>query len=287
VRLLVNGAPLNIAGVAKIQPIRSWPQFDPEAPPTSSGALASDGARVVGIGASVPLALVLGRLGAPRVSADGTIVAALRSSRARTTLLVGPASGPLRTRFTAASISGLSFDPAGDLLFATGAGAASRILEVPSSGALRRVLVPRSVRDRGISAVAVSRDGSRIALVVGPPGGAALVVGAVTVDHGVQSVVGTATVIPGADDVEGVAWAGANEIVTTVRESAQRRGVVETTVDGYQPRTLPRTGLPSEPSEVAAAPGQPILAVADGAVWRSVGSLWARVRTGTDPSYAG
>jgi hypothetical protein len=287
VRLLVNGAPLNIAGVAKVQPIRSWPQFDPEAPPTSSGALGSDGGRIVGIGSPVPPALAHGQFDAATLTADGTTVAALRTSRGRTTVLVGPGTGPLRARFKAASVSALSVDPGGDLLFATGIGAASRLLEVPSTGAVRRVAVPRAVRDRGISALAISRDGSRIAMIVGPPGSAALVVGAMTEDHGAQSVVGPAVVIPGADDAQGVAWAGANTIVTTVRVSAQRRGVIETTVDGYQPRALTRAGLPSDPTQVAAAPGQPVLAVADGAVWRLVGALWIRVRDGSDPSYAG
>jgi hypothetical protein len=287
VRLLVNGAPLSITGVAKVQPIGSWPQFDPETPPTTTGALLSDEGRVVDVGGRVPTAFTHRSLASPAISADGATVAALRRHGGRTTLLVGPAEGPLRGRWSAANISGPSFGPQGQVLVVVGTGARARILEVPKVGRVRRVAVPRTVRGQGISQLAVSRDGSRVALVVGPPGDQELLVGGLARTHGTTSVVGSALVIAGTQDVQGIAWAGANELVTTVRESARRRVVVETPVDGYQPETLPHTGLPSEPTQVAAAPGQPVLAGADGAVWMSSGSRWDRVRSGSDPSYAG
>jgi hypothetical protein len=58
-------------------------------------------------------------------------------------------------------------------------------------------------------------------------------------------------------------------------------------VDGYEPVTLLATGLPKDPTDVAGAPGQPVLATADGEVWMLTGVAWHRLRAGGFPSYAG
>jgi Lipoprotein LpqB beta-propeller domain/Sporulation and spore germination len=287
VRLLVNGAPLTVTGVARVQSTGSWPQFDPAAPPTSRGALFTQDGRIAGVGATVPTSLTGRGLFAPSVSPDGATAAALSRVGGRTTLLVGPAAGTLQPRWTAASISAPSFDPQGDVVADVGIGVRSKLLEVPVEGPVHRVLVPSSLRRVAISAVAISRDGSRIAMVTGPPANQALAVGDLTTVHGVLSISSSTLVIPGRQDVEGVAWAGANEIVTTVRQSAHRREVVEAGVDGYQIHQLLQAGLPNDASEVAAAPDEPILAFAGGAVWSLSSSRWVSVRSGRDPSYAG
>jgi Lipoprotein LpqB beta-propeller domain/Sporulation and spore germination len=288
VRLLVNGSPLSVPGIQRVQPIDSWARFDPDAPPAARGALGSDVGHIVGIAAPVPASLSNGgRLSAPAVSADGSMVAALASHGSRTVLRVGPPTGVLTSRLSASVISAPAFDPQGDVLVAVGAGARSRIAEVPPIGAVRRVTVAASIRALGITALAVSRDGSRIALVAGPPGDGALFVGAVAGTAGRLSVVNAQVVIPATSDVAGVAWQGANQIVTTVRRSAHRRAVLETGVDGYSTRLEPEGGLPPTPTLVAAAPNQPLLAFAGGSIWTLSDVRWQRVRTGSDPSYAG
>jgi Lipoprotein LpqB beta-propeller domain/Sporulation and spore germination len=287
VRLLVAGVPLSAAGVARVQPIGSWPQFDPATPPTSRGALFVEDGRVVGVGATVPASLAAHGLESPTISADGTTAAALRASGHRTTLLVGPAAGTLQPRWTAPSIVSPAFDALGDVVAVVGLGARSKLIEVPVEGPVRQVSIPAALRAQGISAVAISRDGSRIAMVVGPAARQALVVGSLTSVDGVLAIGSSSLVVSGGHDVYGVAWAGASELLTTVRQSTHRREVVETGVDGYQLEELPHTGLAPDPTQVAAAPGQPTLAVAGGAVWMLAGSRWGRVATGRDPSYAG
>jgi sporulation and spore germination protein/lipoprotein LpqB-like beta-propeller protein len=287
VRLLVNGAPLSVPGIARVQQIGSWPQFDPATPPTARGALLSDHGRLIGLGRSVPVSLSVGPLIAPAVSADGTTVAALRPGRHRMTLMVGSALGTVRARLSGPWLSAPAFDPQGDVVVISGVGARSRLMEVPVTGAVRPVLVPRAVRRAGISAMTVSRDGSRIAMVVGPVGERQLLVGALTSAHGGLAVEGINLVIPGSSDVSGVAWAGGNEIVTTVRASKTSRVVLETGVDGYEPQTVDGLGAPADPTQVAAAPDQRMLVVADGAVWMLAGSRWQRVHAGQSASYAG
>lgn len=287
VQLLNNGAALSSTGVASVQSIGAWPQFDPETPATSNGALLSDRGHVVGFDRSVPSSLLHRALFAPVVSADGGAVAALQRVAGRMTLLIGPADGPLRPRLTTAQLSAPTFDPQGDVVVVSGAGAQSNVIEVPREGRARVVEVSADIRQEGIGAVAISRDGSRIAMVVGPPGVHALVVGALSLTRHGLVINGGAVVIQAARDVQGVAWAGANEIVTTVRQGVNRRAVVETTVDGYSQHVVTSSGLPPDPTQVAAAPGQSVLAGVGGRVWSLSVRRWKRVAAGGAPSYSG
>jgi hypothetical protein len=288
IRLLDNGAPLTATGVPSQQGIDAWPQFDPQAKPTSFGGLFSNQGHVVAISRTVPVPLQTAGLLAPTVSANGATVAALRAvSGGLTTLLVSTADGSFVRRLTAARLSSPTFDPQGDVVVVRGAGKDSTLIEVPPDGHKREVDVHPEISQQGISAVAISRDGSRIAMVVGPPGRTELVVGTVSVTNGALVINGGLTVIPAGQDVQGVAWAGANEIVTTVRLGARRRAVVETSVDGYTVTAMPSAGLTAAPTEVAAAPGQPVLAAGGGGIWSLSARHWTRVASGSDPSYAG
>jgi hypothetical protein len=287
IRLLDNGAPVSTSGVASVQPIGAWPQFDPQTPPTSFGALLSSHGHVAGMDRAVPAPLLHRTVFAPAVSANGATLAALQQVGKVVTLLIGPADGPLHARLHSVRFSSPTFDPQGDVVVVNGAGAHSTLVEVPRVGRPSEVDVSPEIRQEGISAIAMSRDGSRIAMVVGPPGRAALVVGTVSVTNGALVINGGADVIAAGQDVRGVAWAGANEIVTTVRVGAGHRAVVEATVDGYTENVLGAAGLTAAPTQVAAAPGQPLLAAAGGGIWALSDHRWKRVATGVDPSYAG
>jgi hypothetical protein len=287
VRLLDNGTPLTGVGVPEDQSIGSWTQFDPAAPPTSSGALLSHAGRVVSVGRPVPTGLAGRGLADPAVSADGATVAALRQQGGRATLLVGSADGSVSERLSSGQLSAPAFDPLGDVVVVSGSGVESTVVLVPRRGQVRQVSVSPSIQEQGISQLAISRDGSRVALIVGPSGQRSLIVAGLSLAHGVDVISGGALVIPAADDAQGLAWAGADEVVTTVRESGARRVVVETGVDGYRPHIVASTGLPVDPTQVAAAPGQPLLVAAGGGIWTITNRQWQRVSTGNDPSYAG
>jgi murein DD-endopeptidase MepM/ murein hydrolase activator NlpD len=285
VRLLDNGAPLTNDVVPSLQPIGSFAEFDPNPPPAVTGALLSGPAGVVGRGRSAPLSLAHRGLDSPVVSADGSTVAALRVRR-RTTLLLGLSSGPLLPRLTAARVSALGFDPAGDLFVVEGSASGSRVVEVPRVGAVRRVRLPAQLRDQGISALVISRDGSRVAMAVGPNGARSLVVATLSALHAVPVISGTSVVIPATRDVRGVAWAGADQVVTTGLRPGGGRAVIESSIDGYRVHSVTAVGLPAEPVQVAAAPGQPLLATAGGHVWSLSNGRWHSVSPGKDPSYA-
>lgn len=287
VQLLVNGTALSAPDVASLQAVRAWPQFDPAAPPSTSGALLVRSGEAAGLGTSVPAALVRRRLSSPAQSADGAVVAGLRIQPGGVSLMVGPATGPLVARASAGSISAPTFDPQDDVFAAQSGPGGDRVVEYPARGAARVLDLPVQLAVEPIQAIALSRDGSRIAVVVGPTGDTALMVGTIASPPSHPAIRDVHLVVPAGRDVQGVAWAGAGELVTTVHESAGRRGVIEASVDGYHVAALTGVGLPASPDQVAAAPGRRILAATDGAIWALAGRQWVRAATGTDPSYAG
>jgi hypothetical protein len=285
VRLLADNAPLTSREVASVQSVRSWEDFDPAAPPTSKGALIARGTSVGAIGTLVPPALSHRRLLAPARSADGAVVAALRPDRQQ--LLVGGLNGSLRVRVSAGALSDPTLDPAGDVFVAASTPFGERILDVPRAGRPRAVALPDALRGEHIDALAISRDGSRIALVVGPPRHANLEIGTISSlpDHPVIHDVWPITTAD--QGVAGIAWLAANEVVTTTRTQPGHRSVVEVSIDGYQQQILPTAGAPPAPDQVAAAPGQRVLISASGGVWSLAGNAWVRRASGSDPSYAG
>jgi hypothetical protein len=172
------------------------------------------------------------------------------------------------------------------VLAISGRGAGADIVEVSEHSPVRLVSIPPAVRAQGVSAVSVSRDGARVALVAGPAGQRSLLVGTLSTGRGVPRISGLTELLPADRDVRGVAWASATSLVTTAAVKHGRRAVVRTSIDGYRPHVLSRIGLPARPHQVAAAPGQPILTTAGGAVWSLVAGRWHRASTGRDPSYA-
>jgi hypothetical protein len=285
VRLLADNTPLTSREVANVQTVRLWQEFDPAAPPTSLGALTSRGGTVGALGTLVPPALVHRRVKEPARSADGAAVAAIRSGRRQ--LVVGGVNGPLRARVTATDLTAPAFDPAGDVFVAARTSHGQRILEVASAGRPRPVALPATLRGKQIDALTISRDGSRIALVVGPAGRAELEVGTISSlpDHPVIHDVWP--VLTADRGVAGVAWLAANEVLTTARTQPGHRSVIQVSIDGYQQQVLPTAGAPPAPRQVAAAPGQRVLVAANGGIWSLAGTAWVRRANGTDPSYAG
>jgi hypothetical protein len=284
VRLIEGGIPLSAPGIASTQSIGAWRRFSPDRAAVTPGALAADDGTVVGIGMTVPAAFDSHGFSAPAISADGQRVAAVRNGPTGPTVQVGPASGPLQSPLAAAPDTAPVFDPAGDTFVVTGAPPRSTMYELTVSHTLRVVSLPASLARQRISAISVSGDGARIAIVAGPSDAAALYVGALDTSRGRTTVRGPRVVVPAGQAVRGVAWAGADDLATTVRVSAKRRVVLTTPVDGYQPHEVTTVGLPDDPTQVAAAPGEQLLVAASGVIWSLSGGHWVHVSSGADPT---
>jgi hypothetical protein len=285
-RLLIDGEPFVAPGVSPLE--TATKAFDPSVSPLQRGLLFVRNQRIHGLGEPVPEALAhIPGLSSPVTNADGTAAAALRRRRARVELLIGGSSGPVSVRLIASRITAPSFDPAGDVVVAADTADGGRIVELSGSGKTEVVGAPASLLAEGITDLAVSPDGTRIAMVVGGRGPRSLVVGMLRLRRGHPEVVGVHPVITSQFDVRGLAWNGPGEIVTTMLGTGRQRVVVGTDTLGYAPHELSATRLPGSPVQVADAPGERPFAVSGGTLYRLVGTRWQRVSTGADPAYAG
>jgi hypothetical protein len=286
VQLLVDGEPLIVPGFSTLQsPSKA---YDPNLEPAQHGLLYVRGGRVHGIGETVPAALAhrFG-LSAPAISADGTAVAALSRHGVRQQLLVGAATDAVSRRLTASQITAPSFDPSGDVVVVAGTGTGSRIIKLSGGGNTERISAPASLLAAGITDLAISPDGTRLAMVVGARGPRSLMVGLIRTHRGQQQLVGVRQVIGADSHVRGLAWEGAGQIITTMIGSDGKRVVISTDTIGYAVRELSSTRLPGRPVQVADAPGERPYAVAGGRLYRLLGGRWQPVSPGVDPSYAG
>jgi hypothetical protein len=286
VQLLVDGEPLIVPGFSTLQsPSKA---YDPNLEPAQHGLLYVSGGRVLGIGEAAPAALAhrVGLTG-PAISADGTAVAALRRHRGGQQLLVGAARDTVSVRLTASQITSPSFDPSGDVVVVAGTGAGSRILKLSGGGRREQISAPASLLAAGITDLAISPDGTRLAMVVGSRGPRSLMVGLIRSRHGQLQLVGVRQVISGDSNVRGLAWEGAGQIITTMIGSDGKRVVVGTDTIGYAVHELSSTRLPGRPVQVADAPGERPYAVASGTLYKLLRGRWQPVSPGVDPSYAG
>jgi hypothetical protein len=284
VRLLANGEPLEAPGVSSLQLITSWPQFDPAPASASHGALLVVQRRVVGLGATVPVALHHGRMVAASRSADGLTVAAVTQEGSGQALLVGRASSHrLDTRLRDSALSAPTFGPGGSVITATSSGAVYSVL---ATGAKRRVGLAGRLRHGTIRGISMSRDGSRVALVIANKAGNELDLATVVRSGARLSFRNPRVVVPASSDVSGVAWADADDVVTTVAIRGART-LVSVGTNGYQVRDLSGPGLPGNVDWVAAAPSERLLASGPDGTWQLAGRRWRRVSGGTAPTYAG
>lgn len=284
VRLLANGTPLEAPGASSLQLVPAWPQFDPDAPPTSAGALLIDHGRVVGLDTTPPALLRDRRLAAVNRSADGLVVAAVQDVGTSRHLLVGNSSSArLRDRLHDVMTTSPTFGPDDEVIAATSKGA---VYAVAANGSKQRVALPGGFRGKAMRGISVSRDGTRVALVIATAGGNELDLATVVEAAGRLSFRKPRVVVPATSDVSGLAWADADEIVTTVALRGGR-SVVEVGTSGYQVHDLSGPGLPEGVDEVAAAPKQHVLAAGPGGTWQLAGNRWRRVSGATAPAYAG
>jgi hypothetical protein len=289
VRILVEGGPLAVPDQPINQSVKAWPTVNPApAPPSSIGAYARGGEwHLTGSPGTLASAAGLSDLA---MSFDASRIAAVYGREPLTSLLVGKRGGELTTRVTARSLATPTFDAAGTVYVVAERPAGQMVLSVLPDGPVQRVDVAANLTDRRIQRLALSHDGARVAVVLGPSGHARLLVGRVVVAHdGRQTRLrfeAFRDVLRGADDVRGLAWDGGDQILTTVADATGGRELVAVDVDGYATRTIPTTTVSGEPVDVAAAPGRPILVTAGGGVWRNDSSgAWTRLGNGDQPVY--
>lgn len=279
VRLLADGAPLTVPGAATRQPITSWSRFDPSAPPSSSdvlyvraGHLSATGGDASALARSDPGdALSVAR------SRDGKTIAVVQQAGAGVQLLTGALGHRLTVRLAATAMTPPTFDAEGDVITVASGRAGRRVMAVTPAGSVHRLGVDATLPAGGVSALRVSRDGARVAALVGS---GTLMVGRVVAGQGGPSLAGFRSIDAGLKAVQGLSWTAADTLVVTAAGPLGRRQIVETDFDGYASRVVTTDRMRGSPVDVSGAPGQPLYAVTDrGAVWVDVEG-WRRVGAG-------
>jgi hypothetical protein len=283
VRLLADGSPVVLAGVPVDQPRTAWSSYDPASPPRVAGVFYSAPAGWRGVNGGDPQAVGGGRLAAVAESNDGNRIAGIHSGR----LFVGPAGRTLTSRLHADTFTRPTFDRAADVFTVATRGARRWVAEVTTDGALRTVPADRSLLAQPVQQLRMSRDGARVAAIIGAVGHGRLVVGRVVVDRGTTRLTGFRAVLPRTPDVRGLAWDGADVLMVTAVGARVGRELLAVDVNGYGFRSVSTAGLAAQPVDVAAAPGRPVLVEAGASVWRDDATVgWRRIGRGHQPSYA-
>jgi hypothetical protein len=278
-----------------LQQLSDWRGFGPDGLSASTpGYFVKNGA--VWTTEDAPLAGPAGRstYGAVAValSTNGSSLAVVRrASGGRRVLLVGSA-GRLRPMVTGSTLTAPTWASEAGEVWTVQDG--RNVVLVPAHGRATRVVAPLE-RIGPVRALRLSRDGSRVAVVVGPAGRERLHVGVVIRDNnGSVRIERLRELDVGEVPVSDVSWSDALTLVALVRAGQQDSALYAVGIDGLGGSRLVSTaGLPGPPAAVAAAPTLPLLTVAAGALWRTPATdeRWTRVSQGggTDsaPAYPG
>jgi hypothetical protein len=284
IEIYLEGQPISPrnAPARILQRLGDWRSFDPDGLAVSTaGYFIRDGAVLTTANTPVSGPAGSGVYGATSVgvSTDQRSMAVVGSGPGTSVgLCLGRTGGSLRRVLTGTSLSPPTWGAAVDEVWTVKDG--REIVLVQAGGQASRVTSPMLDRLGPIWALRLSRDGARVALVVGPAKGQHLYLGVVVRQNGAVRIDGLRAADVGAGPVSDVSWSDALTVTVLVRARQEDSGLYTVSIDGRTSGQLVSTsGLPAPPFAVAAAPNLPLLAVAAGAVWSTPGSgePWTRV----------
>lgn len=307
-QILAGGAPLNVPGQGAPQSRDDWPSYDPDVLDSDAAVYYSrDGSVRSPVDNPAP-----GAAGVAQIN-DGKILRSVRGVPLRHPVVasgrlaaLGPAgdgvglytgalsSGPLTVVWRAAAMTPPAFDVRGRLwTVVTDTAGKQRVLMVPQGGRPTYVSAPDLVTG-DVQQLRPSRDGTRVAAVLGAPGARQVYIGRVAEHAGTVSLGGFHPVLSDRYvDVADVGWLDADRIVVLVKTndtgSTAGRFPLVAAVDGWPglEATVLTAGLPSdEPLQIAAAPGgHRLLVSVGGQIWGSASGIWQPIAVGEDPAY--
>ena len=285
VQITVNGQPLPVPGVGAIQPITSWPLDDPDA--LSSLALGHGvdkrGLLTIGKDNEVSGIKVKPDLVLPGVSLDSSRVAGLSPDRriVYESRLVDGSTGV--RRYTGRALSRPSWDRSG-AFWVVDRGVGLVMVKDGQATTMPVAEMPTGVTDADLISAAVSRDGTRMALLVGRGTRVEPLVARIERVGDQVRVASPRRVESTLTEAVDLAWADADTLAVLGTSGASSLEVLLLDVGSSR---LRRVGAPEEAATLAAAPSRPVLIGAAGAIYRSSGSTWTKITEGQYPVYPG
>lgn len=285
--LNAGGQTLDVPGAPNPQPIDSWSAFDPNAMPWGTTAYGVLGGRVIDLDRTPPLPIPGGAgLASPplsgiAVSLRGDLIAGLDAD-AR--LWIGTtAAGTTLT--PAAAEPGQSRPSFGRGPEAWVVGPDGKLRRVTASGEATEVQVDGLPPKAQLESIAMSRDGTRVALTVRRGPRTYVMLAIVTVREEVRRVESPVRVDNRLTTVTDVAWADDDRLIVLGVEGAGAPSIFDIDLSRGQVRSL---GAPPGATRIAAAPGAPILAATiDERVWTYSSGPWRLGPEGSSPAYPG
>jgi hypothetical protein len=286
VRMSVGGQTVAVPGAGAVQPIDSWATYDPDVLPDAALAYATEPRGLVSIDLDGAVSVV-GRtrpdIIRPAVSLDSTRIAGIGPEGASLWEARLGADQTATRRYVGSDLSTPSWDRLGAVWVVDRGRGLIRVRDgvasvVPVMG------LPKGVRESDLTGVAVSRDGTRMALLVRR--GTRVEPLVARLENSVESVRVSApqrieSVITEAVDL---AWQDADTLLVLGRSGASSLEVVALGVGASRVR---RAGAPEGAVTIAAGPGRATLVGTAQDLYRNGGSTWNRLAPGTDPTYPG
>jgi hypothetical protein len=295
VTVLRDGQPLGIAGTPLEQSTDDWVSLDPDYAPADAvghyvldGALrrATDATPAPGPAGSGAYGLVSAGVSVdPRTSGLGLMAGVsttVSPSGSPATLYAGPYGGDL-----APVLAGRSFTTpttAGTRAEVWTVRDGSEVVRLPAGGTPQTVNVTTLAGLGRATVFQLSPDGVRAALVIEGPNGGRLFVGTVARDEDAVTVRDLRSVAPSVEQVVDVAWRNSGLLMLLAGDPSEERTVPYTVdVDGWDLTPVITSGLPGQPTAVAAAPGRQPLVTAGRTLWELGGGTWVTLVRGAEP----
>ena len=282
-----GGQPLQVPGVATPQSIDSWPLVNPNFMPRDTRAfvIAATGVRAIGDAGSFPVPGAAGDneppLTAIAVDLAQSRIAGLTNRAAVVTMSLGDRAQAVNADADPGQ-SRPTFGRDNQPWFVSADGVVRRLGD---DGVATAVPVDGLPMRSTIQSIALSRDGTKAALVTRRGARATLLLAVVTPRETGVSLSSPVRVESRLSDFLDVAWSDADRLVTIAAEGAENRQVYEIDLKRSSVRGL---GTPDQPLRIAAAPGLPILiGTGEGVVKAGSGSNWQVISTGSNPAYPG
>lgn len=296
-RVTNDGEPLELGGVGDVQSTSDWEDYDPGYYPFNAGAYYLQGGAVLTEStAKVPGPVGTGEYGITdaAVSLDGTRIAVVSAGTSPPVLRTGGINELLSVIDLPGTVklSAPTWGPSSDELWIVRN--ETEILRVSAKGGQPRAVSTANVGDIGpIRRIALSRDGVRLAIIAGAPGGPGRLYLAT-----VQVSADAVTLLPAQPlvedlDVSAVVWKDHRSLALLGKPDPTSSVFPYTVlVDDSQRYRLPPPILSGQTQAIAAAPGRPLLCSINEQVLKLQENAWVSLIsgiavTGVKPFYPG
>jgi hypothetical protein len=287
VRLLADGSQLAVFQTQGAPD--EWASVDPAPRPSVAAAFFRAGRSWTSVGPSPAALEHSDGLVSVALSRAGDRLAGLRRSGSGVALVVGPAGSAPTERVRGRRMSPPTFGPAGEVYTVVTDRTGRWVARVTADDRLQRVPAASAVTRGRVQQLRISPDGARVAAVVGAVGRGRLLVGRIALVDGKRRFDGFRVVSRGVTDVRGLSWGWTtpSQVVVSATVAGDQRELLAIDANGYSSVTISTAGGPAQPTDVATAPGRPLVVAAAGEIWVDQPSGWRRDGLGAEPRYAG